>query len=96
MARVPMVTRTIKSTEVSVLAVDTELGETFTETYMLARTYKDNSAIMKKVQKLYDTETLKNVSVVDVKEHEALYGMTEEDFIKYSKELPEKEVETEE
>lgn len=87
MARVPMVTRTIVTTKANVLCLDIEKGEPFNKEVILPRTYKDEKALMKKVSPLVDNETTKAVHIVDKVEEETLYGMLEQDFIKYAKVL---------
>lgn len=88
MARVPMVTRTIVATKVNVMCLDVQKGEPFNESVVVPRTYKDDEALLKKVRPLLETETVKAVHVVDKKEIETLYGMTEQEFIQYAKVLP--------
>ena len=88
MARVRMVTRTVVGTKVTVLALNTETAEPQNITYELGGTYDDNVKLLKAVQKAYDTEVLKNVSVVLAEPFETLYGMEEVEFIKNAKVLP--------
>ena len=88
MARIPMVTRTITTTKAIVMCVNIADGETFTKEVILPRTYKDNKSLMKQITKLVDNDTVKAVHVVDKTEVETLYGMTEQEFISYAKELP--------
>ena len=95
MARQAMVTRTITTTEVAVMAVNTETGETFTVTHTLPRTYKDDNAVLKKVQSSFDTDTFKHVHVISTKENETLYGMLEEHFIAQASVLPPRNTKTE-
>ena len=83
-----MVTRTVITTKVNVMCLDVELGEPCNKVVTVARTYKDDEALMKKVRPLLETETLKAVHIVDKEEIETLYGMPEQDFIKYAKVLP--------
>lgn len=88
MARVPMVTRTIKATKANVMCVDVQTGEPCNKVVTVPRTYKDDEALMKKVRPLLETETLKAIHIVDKEKIETLYGMTEHEFIQYGKELP--------
>ena len=88
MARVPMVTRTIVTTKVNVMCLDVQAGEPCNKTVTVPRTYKDDGALLNKVRPLIETETLKAVHIVDKEEIETLYGMTEQEFIKYAKVLP--------
>lgn len=88
MAREPMVTRTIKTTKVTVLCVDTIAGETCNKTVTVPRTYKDEVALMKVVKTLIETELIKVVYIVDTEVVETLYGMSEQEFIEVAKILP--------
>lgn len=85
MARKPMVTRTIITTKVIVLCLDVNSAEPFNETVTLPRTYKDDKKLLKTVEEVINTDTVKAVHIVDKKEIETLYGMTEQDFINNAK-----------
>ena len=85
MARKPMVTRTIITTKVIVLCLDINSAEPFNETVTLPRTYKDDKKLLKSVEEVINTDTVKAVHIVDKKEIETLYGMTEQDFINNAK-----------
>ena len=84
----PMVTRTILTTEVTVLCLDLIKAEPFNKTVTLPRTYKDEKAMMKKVSAIIDNDEVKAVHVVATKVNETLYGMTEEQFISMAEVLP--------
>lgn len=88
MARVPMVTRTIVATKVTVMCLDVQKGEPFNESVTVPRTYKDDEALLKKVRPLLETETVKAVHIVGKEEIETLYGMTEQEFIQHAEVLP--------
>lgn len=90
MARVPQVTRTITTTKVVAMVVNTQLGETETKEYVLPRTYKDNASVLKQLQKTFDTEDIKVVKVLTTTEENTLYGMTEQKFIEHAEVLPER------
>lgn len=81
MARKPMVTRTITTTKANVLCMDIQTAEPFNKVVTLPRTYKDDKTLMKKVQEVVETDTVKAVHIVDKEELETLYGMTEQEFI---------------
>lgn len=81
MARKPMITRTIVTTEVNVMCLNITTGEPFNEAVTLPRTYQDDKKLLKKVQEIVDNEEVKAVHIVDKKEVETLYGMTEQEFI---------------
>lgn len=86
--RTPMITRTIQTTEVTVLCIDTVKAEPFNRTLTLPRTYKDDKHIMKKVSSMIDTDDVKAVKVVDTVVKETLYGMSEDAFIAGAEILP--------
>lgn len=77
-----MITRTIIGTEVTLLALDTKTAEPQNVTYTLSGKYKDSNALLRAVQKKYDTDTLKHVSVVSAHAVNQLYGMDENEFIR--------------
>lgn len=88
MARVPMVTRTIITTKASVMCLDVHVGEPLTKVVTVSRTYKSDAELLKKVKPLIETDSVKAVHIVDSEEIETLYGMTEQEFIRYAKVLP--------
>lgn len=94
MARKSYVTRTITTTIVTALVVDTEKQETYTADYAIPRTYKDNKAIMKALEPLA-TETIIPVRVISSHTEEARFGMLESDFLKYAKPLTKDETDAE-
>ena len=88
MAKKPMITRTIQTTEVTVLCMDIPQGEPFNKDVTLPRTYKDNTAMLKAAAAIIDTDEVKAVHVVRSEVKETLYGMTEADFIANATILP--------
>ena len=88
MARVPQVTRTIPTTIVHLLCVNTEDRSTFEQDITLPRTYKDEQKMMKAVEKVLDGEPIKAVSILGSDVKETLYGMTEAEFIQHAEVLP--------
>lgn len=84
-----LITRTIVGTEVTLLALDIVTGEVQNETYTMSGKFKDSNALLKAVQKKYDTDTLKHVSVVESSAVNQLYGMDEGDFIRNAFKLDE-------
>lgn len=87
-----MVTRTIKSTRVTALCLDTQTAEPSNQTFIVGGTYpsdpKGNDRLLKKLKSAHETETFKVVSIVDKEVQENLYGMTEEEFISGAQILP--------
>ena len=88
MAKTPMITRTIQTTEVNVLCMDIKQGEPFNTTVTLPRTYKDNAAMLKAAAAVIDNEDTKAVHIVASEVKETLYGMKETDFIANADILP--------
>lgn len=100
MARRAIVSRTVVGTEVSVLGLNIETAEPENKTYVLSgsftktegegdakKTVLDEKKLLKAVQKSYDTDTFKNIKIVDTKPVNTLYGMWEEDFIAHAFQL---------
>lgn len=81
MARKRMVTRTIESTKVTVMALEVETAEVCNKTYNLSGIYDNDAKLLKAVQKVYDSDTIKNVHVVASERIETIYGMDENDFL---------------
>lgn len=88
MARVRKVTRTISTTKVIVMCVDTETAKVDNYEVEIAGVYPDEKKLMKAVAKVVETETLKPVSVVSTEVIETLYGMDEQQFIEMAEVLP--------
>lgn len=86
--RTPQVTRTITTTKVTVMCLDIEKGEPTNVEFKLPRTYKDDKAILKAVEKVLEGKTIKPVHVVTSVVEETLYGMSEVEFIKHAEVLP--------
>lgn len=84
MARKRMVTRTIQTTKVNVLCMDTQTCEACNKDVILPRTFNDKDKVLKAVKAVVDTPTFKAVDVVDVETVETLYGMDEQKFINES------------
>ena len=76
------VTRTIKGTKVKALFVNTVDHTTSVKELTIPRTYDTPAAVLKIIQKYFDTETEKAVSIVDTETIKHRYGMLESDFIK--------------
>ena len=87
MARERMVTRTVFETVVDVMVVNTENAQV--EIVNKKLTFQpDTNTALKYLQKHFDTETFKHVSIQGFKQEETLYGMTEQEFIQLAKVLP--------
>lgn len=88
MARVRMVTRTVKSTVANVMCLDTQEGKAVTNVYEISGVYSDTEKLLKALQAVYETETLKLVHIASSFEEEQLYGMPENEFMLHAKKLP--------
>lgn len=88
MARARKVTRTISSTKVVVMCVDTQTAVVENYEVTIAGVYSDDKKLMKAVTKEVETATLKPVSVVSTEIIETLYGMDEQRFIEMAEVLP--------
>ena len=95
MARVPMVTRTITTTEVNVMCLDVENGDPINKEVTVLRTFKDDEKLLKEVKKIVETDAIKAVHIVDKREVETLYGMAEQEFIEHATVLPPREAKKE-
>lgn len=82
--RKPMVTRTINGTQVKALCLDVKTAQPVTNTYTLSGTFKDESKLLRKLQKLYDTDELKVVHISETQEINTLYGMDEDYFLAHA------------
>lgn len=88
MARERMVTRTVEMTTAEVMTVDTTTAKVETIKYELAGGFTDEKDILKTVKRMYETDTFKCVSVVNVTVKEILYGMLEYQFIQHATIMP--------
>lgn len=82
-----MVTRTVEQTTAQVMTLDVTTAEVQVRTYDIGGKYGDED-LLKKLQKLFQTDTLKLVHIEEQKCKEVLLGMDEEDFIRLAKVLP--------
>lgn len=85
MARERMVTRTLNTTRANVMVVNITNGETSTITVSLSTTFKDENKLFKAVEKVVSANTdLKAVHIISSEQVEALYGMSEQDFMTHA------------
>lgn len=87
MARKRMVTRTIMQTSAEVMTIDVTTAEVQVRSYGIGGQYT-NEDLLKKLQKLFQTDTFKLVHIESQECNEVLLGMDEEEFIRYAKVLP--------
>lgn len=87
MARKPMITRTMKTTNVVVLCVNVEDRSTFEQTITLPGVYKDEKKLTKKVEFVFADSPVKPIQVISTEVTSKLLGMSEETFIQYAEEM---------
>lgn len=89
MAKRGMITRTIVSTKVNALCIDTVKCEPMNHSVVVTGTYTDGEKLLKAVKDEVETEDFKVVKIVDKIEQSKVYGMDELDFLANAKELDE-------
>lgn len=87
MARKRMITRTVAQTTAQVMTIDVTTADVQIRSYDIGGYYTD-SELLKVLQNLYQTNTLKLVHIESQDCKEVLLGMDEEDFIRLAKVLP--------
>ena len=88
MARVRMITRTVKGTFANVMCLDTLAAKAVNGEYEISGVYPDAEKLLKALKAEYETDTLKLVHIVSSFETEQLYGMPENEFMLHAKKLP--------
>lgn len=91
MARKRMVTRTVEQTTAQVMTLNITTAEVQIFTYDIGGKYTDEE-LLKKLQDIFQTDTLKLVHIESQSCKEVLLGMDEEDFIRLAKVLPPRNV----
>lgn len=87
MARKRMVTRTIEQTTAQVMTIDVTTAEVQIKEYPIGGRFTDEE-LLKKLKKLFETDTFKLVHIESQSCEEVLLGMDEEDFIRLAQVLP--------
>lgn len=87
MSRKRMVTRTVEQTTVQVMTLDVTTAEVQVCTYNIGGKYSDED-LLKKLQKLFQTDTFKLVHIETQRTEELLLGMPEDEFIRLAQVLP--------
>ena len=88
MARVRIITRTVKGTVANVMCLDTMAAKAVNGEYEISGVYQDTEKLLKALKAVYETDTLKLVHIVSSFETEQLYGMPENEFMVHAKKLP--------
>lgn len=84
MARTRVVTRNIKEYAYKCLCMDIQKKAVVEQVLSLTGDALTDDKALKVLQKTYDTEVLKVVSIVSMSTIDCIYGMLETDFIKYA------------
>lgn len=87
MSRKRMVTRTVEQTTAQVMVIHVPTAEVQIRTYDIGGKHTDED-LLKNLQKIFQTDTLKLVHIEEQTCKEVLLGMDEEDFIRLAKVLP--------
>ena len=88
MARIPMVTRTIKSTKANVLLMNISTKTPEEKEVIVPRTYEKDDKLVKAITTALHDDNLKVCAVLSTEVVETLYGMSEFDFIAHAEVLP--------
>ena len=88
MAREKMITRTVGTTEITALTLNTDTLEAKEVTFTVPGLLECGTKEMKKLLTSMSTDSMTYVKAVKCAYIEKLYGMSESDFLKYAKELP--------
>ena len=88
MARIPMVTRTIKVTKALVMCYEPLTNETSDREFFVTGSFKNDQKLFSRLKELYETETLKLVYLKISGTQNELYGMPEEAFMQNAEKLP--------
>ena len=80
------VTRTIVSSEVSCLCINTETCEPENKVFVLSGEVQNTEKTLATLRKKHETQELKIASIVALNVKEKLYAMTEEEFIAHAEE----------
>lgn len=83
MARERMVTRTVLQTTAEVMCIEVTTAEVTVNSYTLGGTYEQDE-LLKKLKKIYETDTYKLVHIESVSTEELLLGMSESQFMEYA------------
>lgn len=91
MANVRMITRTIEETTCKTLTIDLTTNETTIRNFVTGKV-KNPAEALSVIQRKFDNEKRKALYVLEMSVETKLYGMPEDDFIKFAKLLPNRTV----
>lgn len=78
------VTRTITTNIVNCLCINLETAEPYNQDFTYDGSIEDKQKVLKNLRKKNENDEFSIASIVDIRQSSELYGMTEDDFIKYA------------
>lgn len=78
------VTRTITTHIINCLCINLATAEPYNQNFTYDGPTDDKQKVLKNLRKKNENEEISIASIVDIRESSELYGMTEDDFIKYA------------
>lgn len=87
MRRERMITRTVLQTTAEVMCIDVGTAEVTIQSYSIGGEYTQEQ-LLKKLKKIYETNTFKLITIEHMTGKELLLGMTESQFMEYATVLP--------
>lgn len=78
------VTRTITTNIVNCLCINLESAEPYNQDFTYGGSIEDKQKVLKNLRKKNENDEFSIASIVDIRQSSELYGMTEDDFIKYA------------
>ena len=90
--RIPSVTRTIKTLNITVLGMDTVSCESITKTYPVyeSEAPKDEAKLFNYIRKMYETDTFKISAITDKTVVSKTYSMSLSKYIEEADEITDK------
>lgn len=88
MRKEKMVTRTVTKTNCEIMCMDITNAQVIVKDFTIGGKFDTENELLKRCQKLFDTDTFKLVKISDYSEEEVLLGMPESKFIELAEVLP--------
>lgn len=88
MRKEKMVTRTVTKTNCEIMCMDITNAQVIVKDFTICGKFDTENELLKRCQKLFDTDTFKLVKISDYSEEEVLLGMPESKFIELAEVLP--------
>ena len=85
MPRLPVVSRTIATSDCEILRVHTTTSTSTWEKFTIPKLFKNEQKVLDYIKRKYDTDVIKHVSIKNLKQRVSKYEMPIETFIKYAK-----------